>query len=411
MNKVKDIHNSNLYGIIVETGCSTAVTSKLMEVSGASNTIYYSLQPYSKNYEKSRYGTFPRSVSKDFISSVLLEEKSNINNEGKINFIFASSWQLPDEKDPLQYAHGWCGIYNKKLDISYYLHYSINRNSRNLVCSEDYRKYIIDVIGEIGTNILYASINGNISELDIIDPNIAILDMAYVNTEVNYDLLLNTLEKSKGDYFLLFDSEEPIRLEDFLRKGDEFIIQKGSFNPLHHGHVDMMDLSLEKHAYAIPTFLISTYRYDKPHVETNELIDRIKQINSFGYTLIICKSVLFYETFSLLKEWSHKKRFLFPIGCDTLNRIYQTDSDYVTETNIKNAGKNRMRIEITLRGYINNIIHNNPNFKFLVFNRAGYKKVDETILYDGITEYIERSDDGVSSTAIREGKIENKLKH
>ena len=68
MNKVKDIHNSNLYGIIVETGCSTAVTSKLMEVSGASNTIYYSLQPYSKNYEKSRYGTFPRSVSKDFIS-------------------------------------------------------------------------------------------------------------------------------------------------------------------------------------------------------------------------------------------------------------------------------------------------------------------------------------------------------
>jgi hypothetical protein len=50
--------------------------------------------------------------------------------------------------------------------------------------------------------------------------------MAYDNDSINYELLINTLEKAKGDYFLVFDKGSVIRIEDLMRKSDEFIIQK-----------------------------------------------------------------------------------------------------------------------------------------------------------------------------------------
>ena len=423
MSRIKEIHESDLFGIVVESGCSATLSSALMEVAGSSNTIYKCEIPYNKEYQESKYGKFKRSVSKEWIEAVLNKEYNDYNEAGfkhskEINFIFASSWQLIDPVDPLVYAHGWFGLFDIKRNQKHFLHFTFRRdlfNRDRAVYGYYDRKNLLSYIADHAVDILHTAISGNIEEMTpLVDT--CILDMAYLNDNINYELLINSLEKAKGDYFLVFDKGSVIRIEDLMRKSDKFIIQKGSFNPLHHGHVKMMNETLAKHPTATPAFLVSTYRYDKPHINYAELKDRIETMAKANYPLIVCKSVLFYETFSLLRKWSHNKKFWFPIGVDTLNRIYDTDFVYVRDweknhpdtcynSDFKNGGK-----KISLEKFIaNNVENYKDNFKFSLFQRLGYERNTKTKSYDDLIELIEHEDDGISSTKIRNGEMQNKL--
>ena len=126
MKDIQEIHNSNLFGVIVETGCSATIASTLMNVAGSSKTIYRCEQPYSKEYQESLYGSFKRSVSREWIKSVLEAEAAKSD---KINFVLASSWQLMDPNDPLQYAHGWIGLFDIQRNVKHYLHFTFRRKS------------------------------------------------------------------------------------------------------------------------------------------------------------------------------------------------------------------------------------------------------------------------------------------
>jgi hypothetical protein len=430
MKNIQEIHNSNLYGTIIEAGCSATIASTLMDVAGSSKTIYRAEQPYSKEYQETLYGEFKRSVSREWIKQVLEVESAKSD---KINFVLASSWQLTDPTNPLSYAHGWFGLYDIQRNVKHYLHFSFRRdffrnyreftNGEN---SEEYiqhksaydfadRKLLLQIIGNLASNILHTAINGDIKSLTLLD--VAILDNAYIDNglfgdDINYDLLISTLEKTKGDYFLVFDKGEVIRIEDLMRKSTEFVIQKGSFNPLHHGHIRQVTGTHEKYPNALPAFLISTFRYDKPHINYDELKERIDMFAKAGYPLIICKSVLFYETFSLLNKWSYGKKFFFTVGYDTLNRIYKTDVDWVTEK-IQEIGYGHSDFSVNLNTFISNKIKMyKPFIKFLLFERKDFPRLEETHLYDELVEYIHVPDeDGITGTKIRNGEIENKLKY
>ena len=109
-----------------------------------------------------------------------------------------------------------------------------------------------------------------------------------------------------------------------------------------------------------------------------------------------------YETFDLLRTWSHGKGFYFPVGNDTINRIYKTDLDYVNSCGLTNPNVEKY-IKDTIEKY-------KGNFKFLVFDRLGFVKYKEIEQYNEMIENVEHEDDGISSSAIRDGIMVNKLK-
>lgn len=387
--KIKKIHKSDIYGIIVECGCAATLANQLMEVEGSSKTIYNATQPYSKEVQENLYpsnGKYSRSVSYEFVKTALsIEMKKNL----KIDFILITSWQMNIKSGSI---HGWYGIFYK--NTQKFFHVTIKEVPG---WYEFHRRKALKTIANIGTIFMDHLIDGNWDfTIEIPDTSMLIMIDDVRDWEGNYDFdsLFVIQQKSSYDYPIVFDKEIPIRFEKLARKSkDGMIIQKGSFDPLHHQHVAIMTESIERKVEQVnPVFLISTDRYDKPNIGYDELKIRIKQINKHGYPLIIMKSIYFYETFDVFKKIGGLLKFFFPIGTDTMNRIYTVDLK--TQNDIK---------EITKKY--------SSKFKFLLFDRPGYE-LDEDIktVYQELIETIEDyKGNDVSSTKIRNGEMKNLL--
>src|SRR6185369_1905528 len=72
--KIKAIHESNLFGSIIELGCAATLAQSLMAIEGSSKTIFKTFQPYSRDIQKKLYASMYRSISKEFVRDVLFKE-------------------------------------------------------------------------------------------------------------------------------------------------------------------------------------------------------------------------------------------------------------------------------------------------------------------------------------------------
>nr|GLL32223.1 uncharacterized protein LOC109160899 isoform X1 [Ipomoea trifida] len=93
------------------------------------------------------------------------------------------------------------------------------------------------------------------------------------------------------------------------------IILSGSFNPLHDGHLKLLEVASSICGGGYPCFELSAVNADKPPLTVSEIKDRVKQFEKVGKTVIISNQPFFY-----------KKAELFPgsafvIGADTAVRL------------------------------------------------------------------------------------------
>ncbi|KAG8077602.1 hypothetical protein GUJ93_ZPchr0007g6230 [Zizania palustris] len=96
---------------------------------------------------------------------------------------------------------------------------------------------------------------------------------------------------------------------------DKKIILPGSFNPLHDGHLKLLEVALSICNDGLPCFEISAINADKPPLSIEEIKRRVEQFRKVGKNVIISNQPYFY-----------KKAELFPgsafvIGADTAARL------------------------------------------------------------------------------------------
>lgn len=392
LRSIKEIHDSDIYGVFVECGCAAALANALMTYEGSSKTVYYSNQPYSKIVQEQLYpaaGNYSRSVSFEFCDTALRAEMAkNLD----IKFFLVTSWQMDIERNSI---HGWYGIHDN--GCTRFFHVTI-RKTGDMVT----RQSILSEIANIGIQFLLGrvddtwevALNSNSDEtLIFVD------DVRDGMGDPDLHTLLSIQSKCTHDYPLVFIDNKAVRFEELMRKSEKFAVQKGSFNPLHHAHTDIMTSAVENIPGKVwPVFLISTFRYDKPHIETDDTIARIASINTRDYPVIIMKSIYFYDTFDIFKKLTDKE-FVFTLGTDTINRIYETDSE-----GLDTYSKKFLYISDQVRKYEN-------QFKFLLFPRIGYELNSEIIpLYRKlIIDAQNYSGSDISSTKIRNGEAKNLL--
>lgn len=342
---IREIHSSDAFGVFIELGCGNPVAHELCKIAGASNTIYFAENPYSKEFSKDKYKITERAVSAETILHIY--QKVKVTYPNSVNTYYISSFQVGDRNN--KSTHGYIGIGYKDTFTIYHL--SINK----IITRPSY----IEEITQEGLILLYKTI-------------LPVEDDRYKNTHVDIVYTENTstpnLIKSliaftnKNQSLLYVENGIPKRVEELLRRsGDELVCFKGSFNPVQTAHIDILNQCKTENSSACFSISSSIYGKEKPSIK--DLLWRILLLNKLGYGVLINNYPNFIEMIKQLRVKTDKK-LIFPMGIDTFLRIGIPEAILNTAPDVKIIVFDRpSSFKNTRKNY-------NPDIKFIDFDNA-----------------------------------------
>lgn len=372
MKKITEkIHQSDIYGVFIETGCGVPISEALFNVAGASNTVYFSQSPYSREFFHTEYNiknTKVRSVSPECLQGVLESEKiSNLFESKKINTLYVSSFQVGDESNSIS-THGWI-LFKYKENIKYY-HISIHEK----MTREDYIKRIC----ENGLKLINSKNEFVPEECD-------------VDIILNYNLSYNkkrTLQfiskMNHKEQFSVFYKDKIDRLESLTRENNSLIIFKGSFKPVQIAHKYIIERSKAKYN-TNAVFMISVNVFQKGRQNEDSVLNRIDLLNELGYPVIVCSKPFFKDNISFIRnKFDSSKKIILAMGLDTVNRLMDDykNSDFYDLEKMKKDFKNTVFFCFNREGsHINDFIKDNSLF---YFEKTEFEEISSTKIRESL---------------------------
>lgn len=373
---------------IVEIGAGCPIAHEIFKCSGASKVVYHTESPYGS--AKDVYGDVigdKRMVSLEAVHNIAI--KLADSNNGKYNMVIVTSFQIKSGNDDERIPHGWVCIGIQQEDKTWRftvahltlmneLGYSLNRaNAIDKIYAEVYRI----VLGE-----------GN-----------------YQYVDEYYDRIPNNFHVLTSDATVFFKDAMQIRLEDYSRKYKRIAVYKGSFNPIHFGHVAIAKKIRDENPDTLVIFAISKDTYGKGTVDYDNLVARLKAICAEDFIVAILKNGYFFDCFQYLKNRTKLPVELI-MGVDTYNRLiscYETcdfSPNEEFEINEIVDDSNMLRHYDSFRDVVtrNKARIFNKTFEDATFRVFGRQQPLNTDIKPNNLEYYSDFDCQVSSSEIRQ---------
>lgn len=301
---------------LVEIGAGVPVADLILSSPGASKIVYETECPYGSAKEK--YGITDRMVSRQAVETIFT--KTVFKN---FNTLVITSFQIPSENDVV--PHGWVLIGFKNGDRAIF-HITL----QHLYLKHEDRRTYIERLGKIVIELISAFDEQNIPDLSKIKYGwfdiTSMVDMT--SRQPILPKYLTTL--------ICYDCGVPVRFEDISRKYSSLNLYKGSFNPIHSAHLEIAKIAEQRNEKSKTIFALSRNTYQKGKIPEEQLMERIRAINSAGYPVLVFDDGFFYDNVLAVRN-----RFVGKVnpimGADTFNRLmncYQTNDLSVIERGI-----------------------------------------------------------------------------
>lgn len=306
MNLKEILESQGRKAYIVEIGAGCPIAHGLLKNSGASKVVYHTESPYGS--AKDIYGDVIGDYRMVSLQAVYrIASKLCDQHNDKYNMVIVTSFQIKSGHDDDRIPHGWICFAIMMEDRTWRfttahltfmndLGYSLNR---------------VDTIDAIYNEMCLLASNAQQAG------NYQYVDEYYNSIPNNYHALTSN---NMVFYKQNNNNVELIRLEDYSRKYKRIAVYKGSFNPVHYGHLEIAKNVRDADVDTLVIFAISKNTYGKGEVDYLNLIERIKAICAEDFVVAIMKNGYFFDCFQYLKN-----RTKLPIdmimGVDTYNRL------------------------------------------------------------------------------------------
>lgn len=323
----ENLRNLNKKGIFIEVGAGMPVYNYMCLQPGTSSKIVlYAESPFNWELNQSLYDhANVRAISPEVCRNIIrtYEKRNDLKHA---DFIYVNTFQIGDA-NTIQ-THGWIAYKDITGNTKYY-HVSINKE--HVVKN---RTALQEEINNISLEIMVSQ--NNVSKLSyhatqyidiILDDklNNATEDICICYTKFNVHNIL-----AANNTTIFTTNNKIIRLNEYLRNKDHILIFKGSFNPMHIQHKNILNNALEVTKTQNKLLCISINNRDINKIITSDnLMYRITELNNQGYDVMVDKYGYYHDNLRLIQSNAQYKsnpvKISYVLGGDILNRLIEDE--------------------------------------------------------------------------------------
>lgn len=298
--------DSARYGTFAEIGAGQEVVRWFFRVGGAAGTVAKSMSAYDMTVSDAIYGNSRRYVSSERLLQMLNHEFTlnveRLQDESKRLFAFANTVKARGFGETSSYDHGWMGLRFQNEPQGPVSQVIIHARLYDLT-------HILqqEAIGILGVNLIHGCFYENNEPERIIERLLDNLSRARVEVDMiefsghafsNVDNRLTSLtlvQKGVSDIAMFDPCGKVLQPADTLYKCP-ILIQRGTFRPVTHSHLDMLLSSYSQFKADFPeradravTFMELTTKnlLDTAALDPRDFLDRTDALAALGQRVLV----------------------------------------------------------------------------------------------------------------------------
>tara|TARA_B100000519_G_scaffold203311_1_gene225516 strand:+ start:3395 stop:4534 length:1140 start_codon:yes stop_codon:yes gene_type:complete len=294
-NSIERIHECDVKIVLSVSGAGTKALSWLLEVPGASNSLIEANVPYSVKSMTAHLNSTPENFVSSSTSLMMAEQayrrgvklRSSNNKIVGVSCTAAISTSRKRKGDNQAFISFWSDSVRNTVHIKFMKGKLTRREEEELVSQSIIEFLHEEIFGESPDSIRSENTS---------------------NTKIQFENELSALT-SKQIESIEYSGKSP-KFSDSNFSG---VILSGSFNPIHKGHINLLNLASQI-TNKIPAFELSAFNVDKPPLSNDEINARLAQFES-NHTILVSNSPLFSQKSKIFPGST------FVIGWDTAARL------------------------------------------------------------------------------------------